>query len=135
MNNTQTNLFNIQIADDLTHNVEPILHEIRHALVNLVDKDIRHVIDLRTIPLAPGEEERLLSLLGKGEVYATLDALGPSEIIETGYTGVWLITHKNHEHDIVSRLIEITWIPEILKSPADDIRSSTDKLDHQLAQS
>ncbi len=79
------------------------------------------IIDLRSIPLAPGEEETIIDTLGQGEVHARLDALGPSEIYETRYAGVWLITHYNEDEAIVSRFIEITEIPDILKSQPGDM--------------
>ncbi|HIE55188.1 MAG TPA: hydrogenase accessory protein HupE, partial [Chromatiaceae bacterium] len=44
-----------------------------------------------SLPLAPGEEKRLEEALGEGEVKATLNALGESRLIETRYSGVWLI--------------------------------------------
>ena len=70
--------FNIQIGDELTWNVQPILHEIRHALRTLLETGQASIIDLRSIPLAPGEEETILDTLGCGEVHAKLNALGPS---------------------------------------------------------
>jgi hydrogenase-1 operon protein HyaF len=85
--------FNIQIGDELTWNVQPILHEVRHALKHLIDSGETAIIDLRSIPLAPGEEQKLIDTLGNGEVHAGLNALGPSEIIETRFAGVWLVTH------------------------------------------
>jgi hydrogenase-1 operon protein HyaF len=113
--------FNIHTGDELTWNVMPLLHEVKHALGNLINKQESTIIDLRSIPLAPGEEEKILTTLGRGEVQANLDAMGPSEIIETEYAGVWVVTHYNDEHDIISRFIEITNIPEILASQSVDI--------------
>ena len=113
--------FNIQIGGDLTRNVRPLLHEIRHALQALADHGRTAIIDLRSIPLAPGEEERIIATLGCGEVRARIDALGPSDVIETRYPGVWLVTHYNQEQDIIGRFIEITSMPDILRSQAADI--------------
>lgn len=124
--------FNIQIGDELTWNVRPLLHEIRHALRNLLDSGACSVIDLRSIPLAPGEEDKILSTLGQGEVQARLNALGPSEIIETQYAGVWLVTHYNQANDIISRFIEITTMPDILRSQTEDIAAACDRLTQTL---
>ena len=124
--------FNIQSSNELTWNVLPLLHQIKHALDNLLDNNINEVIDLRSIPLAPGEEDNLLKILGEGEVKAKLNALGPSEIFETQFNGVWLITHYNDENEIVSRHIEITYMPEILLSQKEDIRSANQKLTEKL---
>ncbi len=124
--------FNIQIGDALTHNVLPLLHEIRHALRELIENGESHVIDLRTIPLAPGEEERIIERLGCGEVHAHLNALGQSEIYETHYKGVWLVTHFNAENSIVGRFIEVTLMPEILKSQREDMQDSLAQLEEEL---
>ena len=121
MSSSTTVQFNIQIGDDLTWNVKPLLNEVKHALNNLIKNSESTVIDLRSIPLAPGEEEKILNTLGCGEVHAQLNALGPSEIIETQYAGVWIVTHRNDENEIISRFIEITTMPDILCSQKEDV--------------
>ena len=70
--------------------------------------------------------------LGKGEVSAHIEAIGPSEITETRYPGVWWVTHYNVEGDIVADMLEITTAPEILSSQPDDIRSGLALLHIQL---
>jgi hydrogenase-1 operon protein HyaF len=125
--------FNIQTGNELTWNVQPILHEIRHALEELLSNGKTSIIDLRTIPLAPGEEEVILNTLGKGEVHARLDVLGSSEIYETRYSGVWLITHFNENDNVVSRFIEITELPDILKSQHEDMSNALQKLTEELS--
>lgn len=132
MNQEMPAIFNIQIGGELTWNVEPLLHEIRHALQDLADNGKTGIIDLRSIPLAPGEEDKILAVLGKGEVQARIDALGPSEIYETGYPGVWLVTHYNEAEDVIGRFIEITEMPEILFSQADEIGQSCARLAEYL---
>lgn len=126
--------FNIQIGNELTWNVRPIMHEIRHALRKLVETGESSIIDLRSIPLAPGEEETIIDTLGCGEVHAKLNALGPSEIHETRFAGVWLITHLNEENSVIGRFIEITAIPDILKSQQEDMAVSLDLLESELDQ-
>jgi len=49
-----------------TGNVVPLLHEIRHALERLADTGECTAIDLRSLPLAPGEGDVLESMLGEG---------------------------------------------------------------------
>jgi hydrogenase-1 operon protein HyaF len=124
--------FNIQIGNDLTWNVQPILHEIRHALRKLLETGESSIIDLRSIPLAPGEEETIIDTLGCGEVHAKLNALGPSEIYETRFAGVWLTTHFNEESSVIGRFIEITRFPDILKSQHEDMTISLDQLEQEL---
>jgi len=116
-----------------TGNLVPLLHEIRHALTRWLEQGEEHVIDLRSIPLAPGEEDRLLEQLGEGEVNARLSILGPSDIIETRYPGAWLITHYNENENIIGRFLEVCEVPGILKSQADDIRAGLERLEDQLS--
>lgn len=120
--------FNIQISNELTQNVKPLLHEIKHGLDNLIETGQTSIIDLRSIPLAPGEEDKILNLLGQGEVQAKLNALGVSEVIETKYAGVWIVTHYNDDDHIISRFIEVTTMPEILYSQTADIMAAYSRL-------
>lgn len=115
-----------------TGNVVPLLHEIRHALGRLADQQEGTIIDLRSLPLAPGEEKRIEKILGQGEIRVEVDLLGPSLIEETSYPGVWLVTHRNAENEIVARFIEVTRIPELLKSQPDDIRDAIGRLEEDL---
>jgi hydrogenase-1 operon protein HyaF len=115
-----------------TGNVEPLLHEIRHALKRLVSGEEGTTIDLKSLPLAPGEDERIETTLGTGEVRAEVDALGPTLIQETSYPGVWLITHKTADNAVVARFIEVTYIPELLRSQPEDIDAGIDRLENEL---
>lgn len=124
--------FNIQISDELTQNVKPLLYEIKHALYALIENNKTSIIDLRSIPLAPGEEDKILNTLGQGEVLAQMNTLGLSEIIETQYSGVWVITHYNDEGNIISRFIEVTTMPEILCSQTEDILSACSRITETL---
>ena len=124
--------FNIQMGDKLTWNVQPLLHEIKHALEKLLSTGATSIIDLRSIPLAPGEEETILNTLGRGEIRAQLDALGPSEIIETLYAGVWIVTHYNDDNEMIGRFIEITTVPDIVCSQNEDVSNAFDRLAETL---
>jgi len=115
-----------------TGNVEPLLHEIRHALKRLAEGDDGTVIDLQRVPLAPGEDERIVETLGTGEVHAEVDALGPTIIQETSFPGVWFITHQNADGVTVARFIEVTYIPELLRSQQADIDAGIDRLEDEL---
>jgi hydrogenase-1 operon protein HyaF len=128
-----TETLQVEIGEDLTHNVQPLLHEIRHALVTLLDAGGNTVIDLRSLPLAPGEEQKLLDKLGRGEVTARLQALGPSEIVETRYPGVWVVVHFNNDNEVIGKFIEVCDIPDLLRSQQEDIRQGLDQLQTQLA--
>lgn len=117
-----------------TGNLAPLLHEIRHALSRWLDDRSEHSIDLRSIPMAPGEEARLLEQLGRGEVQAQITGLGRSELVETHYPGVWLLSHYGDDEQIIGRQIEITDCPWLLKSQPEDVTQALQRLQQQLTQ-
>jgi hydrogenase-1 operon protein HyaF len=133
MKRTQPAEFAIEI-EAATYNVLPLLHEIRHALAQLLEEGRETVIDLRSIPLAPGEEAAIEQALGEGEVQATLSALGPSEFRESSYPGVWRVTHYNHEGQIVGKFVEVAVVPSLLKSQAEDIAAGLRLLEDRLTE-
>ncbi len=130
--NSMDNSLKVEIGGYQTGNVPPLLHEIRHALRNLLDNGETTTIDLRGLPMAPGEQDQLLEILGKGEVSAHLEALGKSEIIESSFAGVWLIIHYNNNGEVMGKFIEITRMPAILKAQAADMEESLAALQMRL---
>lgn len=112
-----------------------ILHEIRHALQRLLESGETTTIDLRSLPMAPGEEAVIEAELGVGELRITLDALGPSTITETRFSGVWLITHFNAEEEILGKFIEVTRIPELIIAQTEDMEHGLEQLQSKLSQS
>jgi len=114
-------------------NALPVLHEIRHALARLAESGESRVIDLNAMPFGPGDEERLLALLGQGEIEARLNALGVTEIRETAVPGVWLVDHRNAEGERLVLHIEINTVPDILRTQAPDLRDAVATLDARLA--
>lgn len=122
-------LAGIRVAVELASgNLPPLLHELRHALERLLDTGATHAIDLRAIPLAPGEEDRLLAQLGTGELVATLNAQGRSEIRECDYPGVWCVSHWNAADELVGRVLEVTFMPSLLASQPADVRRGLGRL-------
>ena len=119
--------------DVFTLNVVPLLHEVRHALARLLETGEPTVIDLGSIPLAPGEFDKIDGALGTGEVKVVLDSMGPSQIYETQFSGVWRVTHRNAANEIVGRFVEVTRIPEILLAQEADVRVGLDLLTRRLS--
>lgn len=119
--------------DAFTLNVVPLLHEVRHALERLLESGEPTTIDLGAIPLAPGEFEKIDAALGTGEVKVVLEAMGPSQIYETQFSGVWRITHLNAANEVVGRYVEVTRIPEILLAQEADVRVGLDLLSRKLS--
>jgi hydrogenase-1 operon protein HyaF len=109
-------------------NIRALLAEIAARLEKLDENGETGMIDLNSLPFSPGEYEQLRQILGQGEVSARIEAIGPSEIIETHYPGVWWVTHYNVEGDIVADMIEIARLPEIIKSQPEDVHAGLARL-------
>ena len=115
-----------------TGNLEPLLHQIRHALEHLLDCGEKTVIDLAAMPLADNELTALLDVLGKGEVSAELNILGKSVIEETRFSGVWVIRHLNENEENDRVFIEVDTIPSLLSAQTEDIQLGLIQLDQTL---
>lgn len=109
-------------------NIPLLLNELRHALTRLTDSGETTCIDLRGLPLAPGELDALQQQLGCGEVRAELDALGRSEIAETDYAGIWRVIHYNSSGEVVGYFLEVTTVPDLLRTPLADLPASIERL-------
>ncbi len=114
-------------------NALPILHEVRHGLHRLSESGEPTLIDLHALPFGPGDEERLMALLGRGEVEARIDALGPTRVWESAFPGVWLVDHRNAQDERLALHIEISGVPEILRSQSEDVADALIRLDARIA--
>jgi hydrogenase-1 operon protein HyaF len=113
-------------------NATPIMHEILHALQRLNANGESTTIDLCAIPFGPGDEEQLVTRLGRGEISIEMNSLGRSLILETAYSGVWLIDHRNADDQRIALQIEITPIPSILLAQKEDVRDAIARLQDSL---
>lgn len=118
-----------------TGNALPLLHEIETLLNELVTTGKAASIDLRSLPMLPGDYEQLRQWLGEGEVGATVEALGPTRVHETAVSGVWWVTHYNDDDQVVADFIEVAYVPEILKTHPADARQALETLRSRLSQS
>jgi hydrogenase-1 operon protein HyaF len=121
------------LEPELRGNALPLLHEIRHALARLIEEGEPTVIDVQSLPMGPGDLQRLFDALGEGEVRAELEALGKTVIRESRYSGVWIIEHMNGSGGIASRFIEITWVPSLLHAQVEDVQIGLSELADALA--
>lgn len=119
-------------ASALSNNALPLLYEIESLLNDLVESGKSAIIDLRGLPLVPGDYEKLKEVLGQGEVNANLDAMGPTHVRETAVHGVWWVTHHNSNEVVVADFIEVTYMPEILRTHPADARVGLDMLHSRL---
>lgn len=112
----------VETTQPPTGMLEAVLTELAEHLQNLVDCNTNHVIDLESLPLSTSDLSQLQQYLGKGEVDITLTTIGESHIFETGYSGIWWIQHYNPERVLISQFIEITTVPDIIKSQPEDMQ-------------
>ena len=115
-------------------NAQAILAELETALRALLETGTEHSIDLRSLPLAPGEIDYLRDALGTGEVRIDVDALGPSRIVETAIRGVWWVTHRNALDEVMAEFLEVSFCPDIVRAQRDDVQESLEHLDARLAE-
>jgi len=112
----------------ITGPVRAILQEVMDMVIALVETGATNFIDLKSLPLAPGELEQLRLVLGEGEVEAIVSALGPTHIHETLVPGVWWVTHMNSNDEVIAEFIEVTSLPEILLTQHEEMWNSVDVL-------
>lgn len=124
-----------ETTEGLGAGVNAILHELTGMLEILIESDRGNAIDLRGLPLAPGEYEQLRTTLGEGEVSVEINALGPTRIRETAIHGVWWVTHYNMQDQVLAEFLEVTKVPQLLKTERDDIRDGLDLLNERVASS
>lgn len=115
--------------------VRAILYEIEGLLKRFAETGEAGAIDLRSLPMAPGDYERLQEFLGEGELDAQLDALGPTRVRETAFSGVWWVSHRNAHGETLTEIIEVTRVPEILCTDEEAIRESAAQLSERLVES
>jgi len=111
-----------------TENILPLLHEIRHDVNLLLSSNQTSAIDLQAMPFAPSELSKLKGILGVGEVFAELHALGKTTFQETSFSGVWWITHFNTNQQLISQTIEICHVPALLMAQQADIQLGLQQL-------
>lgn len=123
---------NVNNGEVPSSQVKALLQELQQMLFALAERGERNMLDLRSLPMLPGDLSQLKDILGNGEVQATLNALGPTTINETQIPGVWWITHKNAHDEVVAELIEVTALPDILVTQQQDLQDSTAVLQRRL---
>ena len=116
----------------LLGSVRPILHEIETLLATLVETGQGGSIDLRGLPMSPTDDAALAAALGAGEVNASVRALGETQVQETAIHGVWRTTHRDDSGHVVADLIEVSHVPEILKTHDADARAALSALRARL---
>lgn len=113
-------------------NARAVLREIEAMLENLIKQGEASSIDLRSLPMSPHDYAVLRETLGEGEVIAELESMGVTEVQETGIPGVWWISHYNPDGETIAEFIEVTYCPEIIITPEEDVREGFEALRARL---
>ena len=113
----------------MSGNASVLLREIAELVRRLLDSGEASAIDLRALPLTPADLEWLREALGQGQVVATLEAEGESQLSETVCPGVWWVTHHNEKGAVASEFIEVAYVPELLKAHPDDVKIGLEHLE------
>jgi hydrogenase-1 operon protein HyaF len=92
----------------------------------------RTTIDLQSVPFAPGDQQRLLSFLGDGEVTVLIDALGKTHIRESEFPGVWIVDHYNPDNQRIALQIEVAESPKIMRAQSADVDAGLMRLEQEL---
>jgi len=107
---------------------QAVFAEIAQGLEALASSGVTSVIDLRSLPLTDADLAELADLLGQGEVQASIEVIGTTEVRETAYAGVWWLRHLGAQRRVAAEEIAIAPIPEILQAQHDDIRDAARRI-------
>lgn len=118
----------VEIGAPTTGMAQAVLAELNEHLTELSFSGRQHVIDLTSLPMNDSDKRELELFLGRGEVAVTLQTMGDSQVFETGYSGIWWIKHYNADNQLIAELLEITTLPEIIKSHPEDVQASAVEL-------
>lgn len=93
-----------------------LLAEIQAKLDVLQNTGESSTIDLRWLIASPRTLASLHEALGEGEVSARIGSNGLSLLQETAIPCVWRVSHRDNADHPVGEFLEITEIPELLRS-------------------
>lgn len=93
-----------------------LLAEIEAKLDALQNTGVSSTIDLRWLIVSPRTLANLREALGEGEVSARISSNGLSLLQETAIPCVWRVSHRDNTDHPVGEFVEITEIPELLRS-------------------
>lgn len=120
-------------TDRPTGLAQAVLPEIAHLLDRLAKYGESAQIDLKSLPLNEGDRRALVQRLGRGEVVASVDVAGATEVWETSYSGVWWVRHLGVDGKVATEQISVSRIPDILITHSADIRGAAERIQNDLA--
>ncbi len=117
------------------NNARALLRELEDHLRRLIETGEIARIDLGSLPLNSADYELLEQVLGHGEVIASVDSMGVSEISDTAIPGIWRIEYYNSEEVLVAEFIEVTRCPELLLTPLEEMKDGLSRLHEAMTRS
>jgi hydrogenase-1 operon protein HyaF len=111
--------------------VDALLREILVGLKHFAATGDSVSIDLGGLPMSGRDRAALDVFLDAGEVRATIETVGRSEVWETRFSGVWRVRHFGDDQIAVD-LIEIAACPKILSADQRDAQGSARRLEEAL---
>ncbi len=91
-----------------------LLNELLELLHRLIESDEPSHIDLLAMELDEEDYELLRGTLGEGEIMAQVSNFGRVSVMESGYPGVWWVTHMDDDGQVLSDFLEVSYCPEVL---------------------
>ena len=107
-----------------------LLRELQNMLDVLIGTGASNSIDIRSLPMMPGDYDHIKAILGEGEVTATVSAMGPTHVRETQIPGIWWVTHCNVREEVMAEFIEVTPLPQILLTQDVELQHAGERLAH-----
>ena len=112
----------------LTGMAEAVLAEIATRLAEAAGGALVAPIELTAMPLTSEDRAELEQRLGRGEVFATIESAGRSEVWETVFSGVWFVRHLGEGGRTASESVEVGAVPAILRSHRADMAAAAARL-------
>ena len=115
-------------------NVQAVLKELRHALVDLKENNKTYSVYVENTGLTDQEQVEVLETLGKGTVEIRfIETEQPVSWYETQFSGIWVGTFKNHRDENMLHTIEVCRYPELAGAYNEDIDTAVQDIDEWIA--
>lgn len=109
-----------------------LLHELVERLEKLIKEDEPGHIELTAMELGEADYVLLRETLGEGDVMAEVSNFGEVTVMETGYAGIWWVTHLDEEGQVLSDFLEVGYCPEVLIADSETVEDGFNALKARL---